>query len=176
MSAEAEAAFAWLRRQRDDPRQSSEVRARSAAAGMLELRCGKDVRLQLSVPHRDKLHELYCRTVARRVGKEEPTFLRALFCLLLRYGIPLTLTLTLPLTLSLTLTLTLTLTRYDSVGGAGHQVGDRVRVRARARARASCLLPRYDSVGGAGHQAALNPNARLNPDPNPNPRSTLTLG
>ena len=66
--AEAEAAFAWLRRQRDDPRQSTEVRARSAAAGMLELRCGKDVRLQLSVPHRDKLHELYCRTVARRVG------------------------------------------------------------------------------------------------------------
>ena len=63
MAAEAEAAFAWLRRQRDDPRQSTEVRVRSAEAGMLEVRCGKDVRLQLSVPHRDKLHELYCRTV-----------------------------------------------------------------------------------------------------------------
>ena len=94
MAAEAEAALAWLRRQRDDPRQSTEVRVRSAEAGMLEVRCGKDVRLQLSAPHRDKLHELYCRTLARRVGKEEPAFLRALFCLLLR---------------------------YDSVGGAGHQ-------------------------------------------------------
>ena len=104
MAAEAEAAFLWLRRQRDDARQSTEVRVRTAdtpggaavaaaravvaatggaatgggvAATMLEVRCGKDIKLQLSAPHRDKLHELYCRAAARRVGVDDPAFLRA---------------------------------------------------------------------------------------------------
>jgi hypothetical protein len=65
-----------------------------AAAEMLEVRCGKDIKLQLSAPHRDKLHELYCRAASRRVAIDDPAFLRALFCVLLR---------------------------YESVGGAGHQ-------------------------------------------------------
>ena len=52
------------------------------------------VSLPLSTAHRDKLHELYCRAAARRAPRDDPAFLRALFCVLLR---------------------------YESVGGAGHQ-------------------------------------------------------